>query len=1401
MLKFYPTLKCVSALVLIVLLSCFGFIQQEANATTCAAASTVVLPVTNQTLVCGAANDVIAANGIQCAGAVVSGTGSTSYLGGTEAMYKFTPTSTGTITISLNTTQTWCSIWLFNGCPGAGGICAVAVTTNTGVGNISSTVGVTAGTEYYVVFDSWPSPPSPCAAGAVFSITAPPPSGCLTAAYGLYPSTTFTPTCGSGAQTITTCGFASEYSNVNVVSGNSYTFSSSVATDFITISDAAGTVSYVAGTSPVNWVATYTGVARFYTHVSSACDAAGVCRVKSVACTTAIPGCLTAVNGLFPSATFTPTCGSGAQAITTCGYGSEYSNVNVISGNIYTFSSSVVTDYITIGDAAGTTVLAAGTTPVTWTANTTGVIRFYTHTNSACGAESVCRTKSVACSVPIPGCLNNTYSSPYPSTTFTPTCGSGTQTITTCAYASEYSNVNVVSGNNYTFSSSVGTYFITISDAGGTTVLASGVTPVTWAANITGVVRFYTHTAGPPTCGAMTGCTVRAVACTAPAPCFTNFYTSPYPSITFTPTCTGTAQSITTCGYASEYSNVNVVNGNNYTFSSSVATDFITISDAAGTISYAIGFGSATWSATFTGVVRFYTHLNTACGDQATCRIRSVACTAPTFDVCAGALPISCGGTYTGSTVGQTTDPSAGTCTTTLTTAPGVWYNLTGASGLVTLSLCGSGYDTKIGVFSGTCGALVCVAGNDDFCGLQSQLTFTATLGTTYYVLVTGFSTNTGAFTLNVTCLPPPANDNVCSAIPLVLGANPPYYNTGATTEAGEPVPPATGCSTQTGWCNSTISHSVWFTLVGPATGKVTISSTGFDNQLALYSAASCSDVLSGGATLLAANDDFNPGFASSINNVCVTPGTTYYVQMDGYNTTTGTSTITVIAEANNPPVLTACPANITTCANTATWIAPTATDDCSTPTVTGSHTSGGFFPNGFTTVTYTATDNIGATSTCSFTVHVAKITVTFNTTNVSCFGGSNGSATVIPVGGTGHTYSWSTGATGATASGLSAGSYFVTVTNAQGCSLVSLVNITQPPALNCNATSTNVNCNGDATGTASATASGGVGPYSYSWSNGATSANISGLVAGTYTVTVTDVNGCICTKTVTITEPPALQIVSAEVIVDGSGGTFYSVYQIVVAGGTLPYDVSFSVTGGFASYTIVYSLVDTDNNGSADSPGATIDVTYQASAIWTLTLDDAFGCGETQVFTNAAGSPILSIANALITADNGTATGAIALTVAGGTPVCPGYSYAWSGPSNWVGTPPNSATITGLPSGWYIVVVTDCSGEETFGWFWVPKENRGRGKLAEGQSLTAYPNPVNQLTTIEFMMNETAKASVMVHSIDGKQIAQLYDGVAEAGELYTVPFDASHLPNGLYMVTLTGENGFAQQFKLSVLH
>lgn len=121
-------------------------------------------------------------------------------------------------------------------------------------------------------------------------------------------------------------------------------------------------------------------------------------------------------------------------------------------------------------------------------------------------------------------------------------------------------------------------------------------------------------------------------------------------------------------------------------------------------------------------------------------------------DLCTGATPISCGNTIAGTTVGFGAD-IAPFCGTGDGTGGGVWYQSTATCTGMTASLCvGSTYDTKIRVFSGTCAAPVCVTGIDDFCGLQSQVSWASTPGVTYYILVHGYGGSQGNYSLALTC-------------------------------------------------------------------------------------------------------------------------------------------------------------------------------------------------------------------------------------------------------------------------------------------------------------------------------------------------------------------------------------------------------------------------------------------------------------------------------------------------------------------------------------------------------------------------------------------------------------------------------------------------------------------------
>lgn len=149
-----------------------------------------------------------------------------------------------------------------------------------------------------------------------------------------------------------------------------------------------------------------------------------------------------------------------------------------------------------------------------------------------------------------------------------------------------------------------------------------------------------------------------------------------------------------------------------------------------------------------------------------------------------------------------------------------------------------------------------------------------------------------------------------------------------------------------------------------------------------------------------------------------------------------------------------------------------------------------------------------------------AKIISTLTASNVCCFGWNNGSASVIAQGGTGtYTYLWdSLGITSSVATGLTSGIYKVTVTDSNNCQQSDTISVNQPAELQVSlANKSDISCPTCSTGAIYISVNGGVKPYTYSWSNGAKSQNITDLKAGTYTVTVTDANGCIKTLTETI--------------------------------------------------------------------------------------------------------------------------------------------------------------------------------------------------------------------------------------------------------------------------------------------
>lgn len=111
-------------------------------------------------------------------------------------------------------------------------------------------------------------------------------------------------------------------------------------------------------------------------------------------------GCLSETEGQYPATTFTPACNGSVASITTAAYLNEYSKVNVIGGTTYTFSTSNTSYFITIGNDAGTTVLASGTGSVVYTPTANGVVRFYSHLTNNCDGVNTLHTRAVKCGLP-----------------------------------------------------------------------------------------------------------------------------------------------------------------------------------------------------------------------------------------------------------------------------------------------------------------------------------------------------------------------------------------------------------------------------------------------------------------------------------------------------------------------------------------------------------------------------------------------------------------------------------------------------------------------------------------------------------------------------------------------------------------------------------------------------------------------------------------------------------------------------------------------------------------------------------------------------------------------------------------------------------------------------------------
>lgn len=236
-------------------------------------------------------------------------------------------------------------------------------------------------------------------------------------------------------------------------------------------------------------------------------------------------------------------------------------------------------------------------------------------------------------------------------------------------------------------------------------------------------------------------------------------------------------------------------------------------------------------------------------------------------------------------------------------------------------------------------------------------------------------------------------------------------------------------------------------------------------------------------------------------------------------------------------------------------------------------------------TYSVVVTDSLGfrANQTVGIT-EPTVIAVNLNVSDATTIGGADGYITAAVAGGTpGYTFAWSNMSMTDSIGGLSAGTYILTVTDANGCSLVDSATVSDPAAVVLAMDSSNVSCFGAADGTAKVTASGGAGSYTYVWSNTATTDSIGGLSAGTYAVTVSDAIGTIAVDSVTINEPAALQL-SFIVTNASSAGAADGAIDLTVTGGTSGYTFRWSNSATVEDLTGLtagtYSVVVSDANG-----------------------------------------------------------------------------------------------------------------------------------------------------------------------------------------------------------------------------
>ncbi len=466
----------------------------------------------------------------------------------------------------------------------------------------------------------------------------------------------------------------------------------------------------------------------------------------------------------------------------------------------------------------------------------------------------------------------------------------------------------------------------------------------------------------------------------------------------------------------------------------------------------------------------------------------------------------------------------------------------------------------------------------------------------------------------------------------------------------------------------------------------------------------------------------------------------------------------------------------------------------------------------GLYTVTTTDANSCTAVLSATLTQPASGLSATSAVTNTLCFGGNDGDIDLSPVGGTvPYTFAWSNTATSEDLTNVIAGTYTVTITDASNCSITHTATITQPADLTLNLTPTNVNCFGQSTGAITSTVAGGTTSYGYLWSNAATTQNLSGAIAGSYTLTVTDANGCTETATATITQPTAALTLDTNLTQVACFGAATGAVDLIPAGGTLPYGYVWSNTAITQDLTNVvaglYTVTTTDANSCTAVLSATLtqpasglsatsavtntlcfggtdgdidlspvggiapytfawsntatseDLTNVIAGTYTVTITDASSCTLTHTATITQPTDLVVTLTPTAVACFGESTGEITSTVTGGTT---SYGYLWS---NAAITP----DVTTLGAGSFTLTVTDANGCQEI-------------------ATTSITEPVAALT-LDTNLTQVACFGGSTGAVDlipaGGTVPYGY-----AWSNAAITQDLTAQPAGLYTLTVTDNNG-----------